>query len=107
MRGPSPDGILGEAHRLAAFSAGRNSYTALFKAATVCAIPITLRGGALLELCKGKGVIHDCANSRDITIKDSATIDLSACWRNAILAPLEAFVGEFAFGGVGAAVPTS
>ena len=60
-----------------------------------------MRGGALLELWKGKGVIHECSNSRGITTQVLSTEDLSAYWRSSVLPPLEAFVGDYAFGGIG------
>ena len=94
------DGLVGEVYRAAYEPMARHVWPVMAKSAWALSFPLSLRGGHLLELWKGKGAMHLCDSHREINIKDLNMKDLSLWWRSLIKPAIDEYAGDQAFGGM-------
>ena len=64
------DGIVGEIHRIAPQQTAKTLWPIIANAGWTFSMPLSTRGGQLVELWKGKGSQLECGSYRDINLKD-------------------------------------
>ena len=94
------DGLPDELLAVASARLARLFYPLYLKSWIRCETPIYWRGGALVNLYKGKGDIAECANSRGICVEDGLAKRHSRLVRESMLNSYNRYVRETQCGGV-------